>query len=100
MDLYKIDCTTAHSLNVGKPDSRNVRLCCGHVQTRSYGEQFSEREFEKLCQVDDDSSDSDDDDGDGDADADVEPKPPPPPKKPEEVRGRGRPRKVKPESNI
>jgi hypothetical protein len=26
------------------------------VQTRSYGEQFSEREFEKLCQIDDDSS--------------------------------------------
>lgn len=62
------------------------------MQTRSYGEQFSEREFEKLCQVDEDSSDEDDDD--------AEPKAPPPSKKPEEVRGRGRPRKAKHESGI
>ena len=43
------------------------------VQTRSYGEQFSEREFEKLCQ--------------GEEDEDMAS-----PKKPE---GRGRPRKLK-----
>lgn len=62
-------------------------------EIRSYGEQFSEREFEKLCQVDNSSSDDDDDE-------DVHPKPPPPPKKTEEGRGRGRPRKVKAESSI